>query len=265
MDWFGAASFLIAVGRAVYEYGWATPSAQDERERQQREILDAIRTSNQLLLDTAVALNIAELRGEVQGFLDIYDTYDADPNDPLEEGRLESLISDSSRVIGRLTGNIALLPNPNSGMDTIQEAALVDMALEATALAIPLTFLRVQAMVEREITFGAQEIDDARDFLDRMVDRLAPVLPNLRVRSDRRFSELQIWRDPEPGVNFRVYFYRFDGQMVMCLPTNTPDARVRSDSSRTARMNAEFLRFKGGAAPVLSEAIAAMERIRDAP
>ena len=70
MDWFSAGSFLLAVGRAVYEYGWAAPAEAVERERQQREILDAIRTSNQILLDTAVALNLAELSGEVQGFLD---------------------------------------------------------------------------------------------------------------------------------------------------------------------------------------------------
>src|SRR5690348_10163889 len=105
MDYFSAASFLLAVGRAIYEYGWAAPASAAERARQQREILDAIRTSNQILLDTAVALNVAELSGEVQGFLEIYDTYDADPNDPVEEGRLESLISDSVRVIGRLSSN----------------------------------------------------------------------------------------------------------------------------------------------------------------
>ena len=112
MDWFGAASLLLAVGRAVYDYGWAAPAAEDEREQQQREILDAIRTSNQVLMQTAVALNIAELAGEVEGFLEIYDTYDADPNNPAEEGRLVSLIDDSAGVIGRLTENIALLPDP---------------------------------------------------------------------------------------------------------------------------------------------------------
>jgi hypothetical protein len=265
MDYFSAASFLLAVGRAIYEYGWAAPASAAERARQQREILDAIRTSNQILLDTAVALNVAELSGEVQGFLDIYDTYDADPNDPVEEGRLESLISDSARVIGRLSSNIALLPNPDSGMDPAQEATLVNLALESAGLVIPLIFLRVQAMVEREITYGAQEIDDTRGFLDRMVNRLAPVIPNLRERSDSRFTELGIWKDPEPGVNFRVYYYKFSGLMVMCFPTTLPNARERSESSRAARMNAEFLRFEGGAAPVLSEAIAAMEKIRDAP
>jgi hypothetical protein len=266
MDWFGAASLLLAVGRAVYDYGWATPSAEAERDRQQREILDAIRTSTQVLLETAVALNIAELGGEVDGFLDIYDTYDADPNDPLEEGRLVSLIDDSARVIGRLTNNIALLPDPNSGMDPGQEASFVDLALDAAALVLPLTFLRVQAMVEREVTYGAQEIGDVRGFLDQMVNRLAPVLPNLRERSDSRFTGLHILDDePEPGVEFEVYYFRFNGVEVRCRPVALPDALERSEQIRAARMDAEFLRFQNGAAPVLSEAIAAMERMRDAP
>ena len=90
-------------------------------------------------------------------------------------------------------------------MDPGQEAALVDLALEAAALVIPLTFLRVQAMVEREATYGAQEIDDVRAFLGRMVNRLAPVLPNLRERSDGRFSQLGT-RDTEPEPDIEVFF-----------------------------------------------------------
>jgi hypothetical protein len=265
MDWFGAASFLIAVGRAVYDYGWATPAAQAERDRQQSEILDAIRTSTQVLLSTAAELNVAELSGEVQGFLDIYDTYDADPDDPVEEARLESIISDSARVIGRLTSNVALLPDPDGQTDPAQEAVLLDLALECAALAVPLTFLRVQAMVERELTHGAREIDDAQEFLDEIVNRLSPVLPNLRRRSDRRFTELRIRDDPEPGVDFQVFVYRFSGAEVICFPVKFPNSRERSERSRAARMDGEFLRFEGGAAPVLSEALAAMERMRDTP
>jgi hypothetical protein len=51
----------------------------------------------------------------------------------------------------------------------------------------------------------------------------------------------------------------------MCFPFGRPNAQERSEQSRAARMDAEFLRFQNGAAPVLSEAIAAMERMRDAP
>lgn len=173
------------------------------------------------ILSTAVALNVAELSGEVQGFLDIYDSYDPDPDDPLEEGRLESRKSDSARVIGRLSGFVDLLPDPDTAMDADEDATLVDLALESAALVLPLTFLRIQAMIERELVYGAREIDDARRYAGDLANRLARILPNLRRRSNSRFTGLSIWRDPEPGSNVENYSYRFNRQFGPVLLDET--------------------------------------------
>ena len=102
----------IAVGQAAYSAWQAYKSylnrGQDaaERERDRDMILAAIRNVADQILDRLDLLEINQLKGELEGFQLIYESYDPEPGDSVEEGRLVSLIDDSARALGRLGADL---------------------------------------------------------------------------------------------------------------------------------------------------------------
>src|SRR5947208_382668 len=141
----------IAVGQAAYSAWQAYKSylnrGQDaaERERDRDMILAAIRNVADQILDRLDLLEINQLKGELEGFQLIYESYDPEPGDSVEEGRLVSLIDDSARALGRL------------GADLDSVGSDPDLAFQAWAIYVPLLSLRAQAMAERQITYGTDQ------------------------------------------------------------------------------------------------------------
>jgi hypothetical protein len=217
-----------------------------EREADREMILKAIRQTREQILDRLNLLETNQLRGELEGFEQIYASYDPDPNDRVEEGRLVSLIDDSARVLGRLGAHI----------DTV--GANPDLAFEAWTIYLPLLYLRAQAMIERQRTYGAQETADALSSFDMAIPRAAGLLAYLRQVSDSRFGPVVCKPVPD-SQDTRVCWYWWGNEQFICGSTRDPRGVDKCRQSRIRNMDGAYEAFEG-----VAEIKAAAEELRQA-
>jgi hypothetical protein len=262
VNWIALASTALEIGKAIHNYGWGNAAEEAEKRRQLEEILGAIRTSTSIVLDAVVSIEINRLRGDVNGFLEIFDTYDAGPG---EEARLREIADNSARTVANLAANITLLPLAGTSMEAADKKFKRILALESAGLMVPLVFLRVQALVERELTYGAKEIKDVPGVLEQAISDLSPVPAKLRKSSDSRFGPLFTQNSEEHGLRLTWHAYLFNGRPVPCSLVRIANSRAISESSRRSRMNAEYASYEGGAGPAISQAMEQMRIIRDEP
>lgn len=266
MDWLALAGTALEIGKAIHRYGWGNAAEEAEKRRQLEAILGAIRTSTSIILDAVITTEINRLKGDVNGFLDIFDTYDADPNSQSEEDRLRQVADESARTVANLAANITVLPVAGSNSMTAEdEKAKKNLALDSAGLMIPLVFLRVQALVERELTYGAPEIKDVPAVLDQSISDLSAVPVKLRRSSDHRFSTIFTDNKIEHGLKLPRFAYRFNGMVVPCSLIRIANARAISERRRISHMNAAYAAYEGGAGPAISQAIERMKIIRNEP
>jgi hypothetical protein len=145
------------------------------------------------------------------------------------------------------------------------EKAKKILALESAGLMIPLVFLRVQALVERELTYGEPEIKDVPGVLDQAISDLSPVPVKLRKSSDHRFGPIFTHNEFEHGLSLPRFAYRFDSMPVPCSLVRIANARGISERRRISHMNAAYAAYEGGAGPAVSQAIERMKVIRKEP
>jgi hypothetical protein len=250
IDWALAGKIAMAAAQAFMSL-LQSRKDDEERERDRELIIAAIEQTRDQILDRLNLLEVDQLRGELEGFQLIYASYDPDPNDPVEEGRLVSLINDSARVLGRIGAHLDALPsNP-------------DLALEAWAVYVPLLFLRAQAMAERETTYGAQEAKDALLSFDMALPRLAGLLAYLRAQSDSRFGPIVC--KPVPDSEDRHvcwYWWRHSpdvAEQYICGSTRDPRGVEKCQKSRTTNMENAYQEFPG-----VAEITAASNQVQDA-
>jgi hypothetical protein len=217
-----------------------------EREADREMILTAIKQTREQILDRLNLLEANQLRGELEGFEQIYGSYDPDPNDPVEEGRLVSLIDDSARVLGRLGAHV----------DTV--GANPDLAFEAWTIYLPLLYLRAQAMIERQRTYGVQETADALSSFDMAIQRAAGLLAYLRQVSDSRFGPVVCKPVPD-SQDARVCWYWWGNEQFICGSTRDPAGVLKCQQSRARNMDLAYQAFDG-----VAEITAAAEELRDA-
>lgn len=250
VDWIKLGSQMHAVAALIYAYGWGNAAEAAERARLHKEILDTIKTSASSIKDLIIQIEIAKLKGEVTWLIDKFEDFDPDPSDKGQNERLRAIIDDSENVLGRMSANIGLLQNGGEA---------TNLALESVALSMPLVFLRVQAMVERQKIYGSQDVKGIPRALNRAVDRLSPVPIQLRAWSDARFGPLIVQTTKDPGPKISYYAFRFNNMSIPCFPTRVTNARAMSEKNRRSRMDAEYAGYRGGAGPAITRG---MERMR---
>jgi hypothetical protein len=215
--WIAAAQAIAAAASAYMDHVRNRDDAA-QRERDRDLILAAIRDAKSEIISEVVRQRMAELTGALEGFESVYASYDADPNDPAEEERLRSLIDDTAVTIGQLGALI----------DPVRRGGVAaDVALQAWPIYVQLLYLRAQAMTERQVTYGAAEIDDAVPTLQEAVTRGTRLLSYLHGVSDARFGAVQcgVHQDAQ-GV---VCWYRFGRSQIVCgrNPKVCEDSRKR--------------------------------------
>lgn len=174
-DWVTAAKVALAAGQAFKKYP-DEQAAEETKKCDREELLEAIRTLTDDVIHTFVMQQIVDLKGDLDRFQDIYRSYD--PGSRAEEERLRALIDESARVLGDLGQGLDARP--------LQE----QLAFESYAIYVPLLFLRAQAMVERERTYGEKEVADIIPSFDLAIPRLRKLLEHLRAKSHAQFSEV---------------------------------------------------------------------------
>lgn len=245
LGWLEAGKIALAAGQAFLAHLQEREN-DAERERDRALILEAVRRAREEILDRLNVLEVNQLRGELEGFQLIYASYDPDPSDPAEEARLVSLIDDSARVLGRLGAHLETVGgNP-------------DLALEAWAIYVPLLYLRAQAMTERQVTYGADETDDALVSFDMALARLAGLLAHLRRVSDSQFGPV-VCRPLPDSQDSRVCWYRWGNEQFICGSTRDPRGVAKCQESRTRNMDFTYVAFEG-----VAEITAAFEQLQDA-
>lgn len=256
MSWMVVAQVVAAAAQATYGF---LKSASDAEKRDQKHaemlaVLDEVRFS---ILSTMVEIEVAELTGEVRGFVDIMRSYDGDPDDSAEEERLRSLIDDSARVIGRLSAHIDNLPNTPGDQDA--ETTTRTLALESAAILAPLIYVRAQAMAERQFTYKNPEIRDIPHSLDDGARSLRHVATYVRTESDGRFTTVATHRDPES--HRQVFGYRFSGRLIPCGPVAMNGTFAQCQEQRRRHIQGASVTYLDGAGPVLTAAASQMAHI----
>ena len=242
----------IAAGKAAYSAWQAYKSylnreqAAAERERDRDMILAAIRNVADQILDRLDLLEINQLKGELEGFQLIYESYDPKPGDSVEEGRLVSLIDDSARVLGRL------------GADLDSVGSDRNLAFEASAIYVPLLYLRAQAMTERQITYGADETRNALQSFDMALPRLSRLLSILRARSDAQFGPV-VCRPIPDSQDSRVCWYMYKRTQFVCGSLRDPTGFQKCEQFRATHMDDAYSAFSG-----VQQISAALTQLRDA-
>jgi hypothetical protein len=231
IDWVTAGKIALAAGQAFLAHLQGRMD-DAEREHDRDLILAAIQRAQNEILDLLTLLEVNQLRGELEGFRLIYDSYDPDPNDANEEGRLVSLIDDSARVLGRL----------GTHLDTVGSSPA--LALEAWTIYVPLLYLRAQAMTERQTTYGASELKDALESFDMAVPRLAGLLAYLRGQSDSQFGPV-VCRPIPDSQDSRVCWYWWGNEQFICGSTRDPRGVDKCQRSRATNMDRAYEAFAG--------------------
>ena len=245
IEWITAGKIALAAGQAFMAHLQGRKD-DAERERDRDLILAAIQRLHDEVLDRLNELEVNQLRGELEGFQLTYASYDPDPDDPVEEGRLVTLIDDSARVLGRVGAHL----------DTV--GGNPDLALEAWAVYVPLLYLRAQAMTERQVTYGADETTDALLSFDMALPRLAGLLTYLRGRSDSEFGPVVCKPVPD-SQDTRVCWYWWGNEQFICGSTRDPRGVEKCQNSRATNMDNAYRAFPG-----VREITAAAEQLQDA-
>jgi hypothetical protein len=250
IDWVVAGKVALAAGQAFMAHLQGRKN-DAERERDRELILAAIKRMHDEVLDRLNVLETNQLKGELEGFRLIYASYDADPDDPVEEGRLVSLIDDSARVLGRIGAHLDTVPgNP-------------ELALETWAVYVPLLYLRAQAMTERQATFGADETREAMLSFDMAIPRLGGLLAWLRQQSDSQFGPVVCKPMPDSDDSKVCWYWWRHGPNVaeqfICGSTRDPRGVEKCQQSRARNMEATYRAFDG-----VAEITAAAEQLQDA-
>jgi hypothetical protein len=231
IDWVTAGKIALAAGQAFLAHLQGRMD-DAEREHDRDLILAAIQRAQNEILDLLTLLEVNQLRGELEGFRLIYDSYDPDPNDANEEARLVGLIDDSARVLGRL----------GTHLDTVGSSPA--LALEAWTIYVPLLYLRAQAMTERQTTYGASELKDALESFDMAVPRLAGLLAYLRGQSDSQFGPV-VCRPIPDSQDSRVCWYWWGNEQFICGSTRDPRGVDKCQRSRATNMDRAYEAFAG--------------------
>lgn len=245
IEWVTAGKIALAAGQAFLAHLQGRKD-DAERERDRELILAAIKRAQDEILNRLNLLEVNQLRGELEGFQLIYDSYDPDPNDSAEEDRLVSLIDDSARVLGRLGAHL----------DTVGSNPA--LALEAWAIYVPLLYLRAQAMTERQVTYGANEAQDALLSFDMALSRLSGLLSYLRGQSDRQFGPV-VCRPVPDSQDSRVCWYWWGNEQFICGSTRDPRGVEKCQRSRASNMDRAYRDFEG-----VAEITAASTQLQDA-
>jgi flavin-binding protein dodecin len=245
IEWVTAGKIALAAGQAFMAHLQGRKD-DDERERDRDLLLAAIKRAQDEILNRLNLLEVNQLRGELEGFQLIYASYDPDPNDPVEESRLVTLIDDSARVLGRLGAHL----------DTV--GSNPDLALEAWAIYVPLLYLRAQAMTERGVTYGAEETTDALVSFDMALPRLAGLLSYLRGQSDSQFGPVVCKPIPD-SQDSRVCWYWWGNEQFICGSTRDPKGVEKCQKSRATNMDAAYRAFEG-----VREITAAADQLQEA-
>ena len=228
--WAIAAQIVKAAATAYREYADSENDAQ-ERERLRESIIAAISQMRDEVIAEVIALRLAELEGEVQGFEDTYQTYDAEPGNDVEENRLARLIDDAAQTMGEL------------GVLVDMVRADPDLGLPAWPPYLSIFYLRAQAMTEREITYEADEISDILPSAEDALQRMQGVQQYLRDMSDARFGAVGSRRDGDFTVN--VVGYMFEHHFIPCGFANDPDVIQRANEARDWHMESAYLGYEG--------------------
>lgn len=245
IDWVIAGKVALAAGQAFMDH--LTEAGNDAaRERDRELILAAVRRVQTEILERLNELEINELRGELEGFRLTYASYDPDPADPLEEGRLVSLIDDSARVLGRLGAHL----------DAVADDTTLALALEAWAVYVPLLYLRAQAMTERQVVYGAMERDEAVVSFDSALPRLRGVLTYIRAQSDKTFGPVTCRPHPD-SEDPKVCWYKWGNERFICGSTRDPNGVAKCRASRTRNMDIAYRSSAG-----VKEITAAAEQLQ---
>lgn len=231
MVWALAGKIALAAGQAFMSFMQAR-SDDEQREADRELLLAAINRLRDELLERLNELEVNELRGELEGFRDVYQSYDADPSDPVEEQRLANLADDAARVLGRL------------GADLDSVGSNPDLALEAWSIYVPLLYLRAQAMMEREITYGADEAHDALPSFDLALPRLDGLLAHLRRVSDNRFGEVVCKPMPD-SQDRRVCWFMWGNSQFICGSLNDPRGVEKCQARRKQLMDRAYRAYPG--------------------
>jgi hypothetical protein len=228
--WAIAAQIVAAAAKAYREHREAGNDAE-ERERLREAIVTAISQMREEVIAEVVALRLSELEGQVEGFETTYAAYDPDPNNPVEENRLVRLIDDAALVLGELGRLIDMV------------RADPDVGLPAWPPYLSLLYLRAQAMTEREVTYGADEIDDILPTFEVALQRMYGVILYLRDLSDARFGPVITRRHPD--FTERVVGYMFKHNFMFCGYLNRPDAIESANEERERHMNSAYAAYEG--------------------
>jgi hypothetical protein len=191
---------------SVFDFFFGSDKDEQQRQKLRKDMTEIVGKAKQEIITQLMIDKMTTLKGEIEGFENTFAAYDPDPSDPLEENRLVRLIDDSSRVLGQL-GQCVDLAGPAA-----YPASNSELAFQCYPLYLTLTYLRVSAMVERELTYGAEEIKDAIDSFAKVRERTDLIEDRMRAASDARFGNIKSKENGE-GVGEKLFWwYVFDGK-----------------------------------------------------
>jgi len=225
------AAQVVAAAAKAYEKHRQAGSDAAERERFREAIIAAISQMRQEVITEVIALRLYELEGKVEGFETTYAAYDPDPNNSVEENRLVRLIDDAALVLGEL-GRL---------VDAVR--AEPDVGLAAWPPYLSLLYLRAQAMTEREVTYGADEIEDILPTFEVALQRMYGVSLYLRDMSDVRFGDVVTRRHPD--FTAPIVGYMFEHNFMFCGYLNRPDAIESANEDRERHMDSAYASYEG--------------------
>jgi hypothetical protein len=248
MAWWQIAGQIVAAAGGAYLDHLRRREEEERRERDRREILNAIRRVGNEILTELTEQRLTELRGELEGFRLTYGAYDPDPADRNEENRLVRLIDDSARVIGQVGQAVAGVANNQR------------LALDAWPIYLSLIYLRAQAMTERQVTYGSAEAQDALPAFDAAIPRLDNLLAFLRRQSDARFGPVVCRRHPD--FQRTVCWYQWGRTQEICGSLSDPTGIAKCQRARARHMESAYQSFEGVAE--ITAAAAQLQEARDA-
>lgn len=220
--------------------------------------MQAIGRARSDLLDRLNEIERAQCSGELERFQLIYDSYNPDPTDPLEEARLVNLADDSAGALGRIGSHLDNVPsNP-------------ELAFDVWAIYVPLLYLRAQALAERQATYGANQTTEALLSFELAIPRLNGLLTVLRARSDSAFGPVVCKPIPDsedPRVCW--YWWRHSGgagEQFICGSLRDPRGIAKCQESRARSMDSAYRNTEGvreitGAVEQLQRAYDALDTI----
>lgn len=265
MDWIAIAKAAAAAAQAVYGYLAAQRDAA-ERDRKHRELLRALELARTSIVDALIALRRADLKGDVEGLIQDFETYDPDPTNAAEEARLVGIIRDAAQILGDLGAHIDEIVTPRDPpRNAADEGEFRDLALESAALAIPTIYVRAQAMAERQFTYGAAEVKDIHSSFELLIPRFQLLAAYVHRESDRRFGPIRMpaLRRDQSLVGIRWTYNGPGVGVVECGLVLEAGSYEQCNEIRKRRMLTAYAAYLDGAGPTIEEAVAGMRRTLD--